>query len=473
MLRIRLAFVIAGSMAAGTLGLLAQTPATAPVTLTAAQLFDTNKIWDVHVTFSPEAQSALMPPPAPTLAEMGGARGVPGFVSPEGRRNGISGFRGIDFQYVHASLDFAGRTFPDVAVRLKGNGTFTPVAKFGKPSYKIDLNKYVKGQKLAGVSTINLHNNTVDTSWMNEVLAYRLYRDAGTPAPRTAYARVYVTVTGKQTREYAGLYSLAENVDEDFVEDRYKVNAGALFKPVTTALFHDLGKDWKAYNQIYDPKTEPTAADTARVTEFSSLVTSASDQTFAARFAEFVDVDAFAKHMAVVVWLGNPDSLLSQGQNFYLYLHPTTKKFVFIPWDQDHSFGQFAPWRSAESQQQLDILRPWSPGSFATPGQNRFIERVFALEAFKKPYLANLASLARTVAAPARLLSQIDELARVLQPVVAAEPMPARAESFKLAIGEATYPRFINTNVPLVPIKVFVRNRDASVRRQLQAAGVP
>jgi spore coat protein CotH len=27
------------------------------------------------------------------------------------------------------------------------------------------------------------------------------------------------------------------------------------------------------------------------------------------------------------------------GQNFYLYLHPVTNKFVIIPWDLDLSFG--------------------------------------------------------------------------------------------------------------------------------------
>ena len=54
---------------------------------------------------------------------------------------------------------------------------------------KIDLNEYVKGQKLAGITKLNLHSNVTDASWMNEVLSHRLYRDAGVPAPRTAYAR--------------------------------------------------------------------------------------------------------------------------------------------------------------------------------------------------------------------------------------------------------------------------------------------
>jgi spore coat protein H len=359
-----------------------------------------------------------------------------------------------------------------VAVRLKGNGTFSPVAKFGKPSFKIDLNKYVKGQKIAGVSTLNLHNNLTDASWMNEVLAYRLYRDAGTPAPRTAYARVYVTVPGSMARTYQGLYSLVENVDTNFTDEYYKTQGGAIFKPVTTTVFHDDGKNWSAYNQIYDPKTEVTPAETGRVMEFANLVTRATDQVFAARFAEFLDVDAFARHMAVLVWIANPDSVLSQGQNFYLFLHPTSKKFTFIPWDQDHSFGQFSPWRSPQSQQQLDIMHPWSPGSFPVDGQGRFLERVFAQESFRRPYLATLAELTRTLAQPERMSAQITTLTSLLSPIVAEEPVSARVDLFKQALGEQPFPRPINANVPLIPIRVFLKARHASVEAQLRKAGV-
>ena len=68
--------------------------------------------------------------------------------------------------------------FRDVAVRFKGNGTYLNARGTEKVPFKVDLNKYVKGQKLAGVETLNFHNNITDPGWMNEVLAYRLYRDA-------------------------------------------------------------------------------------------------------------------------------------------------------------------------------------------------------------------------------------------------------------------------------------------------------
>jgi len=112
---------------------------------------------------------------------------------------------GIEFKYVHVDLEFDGQVLKDVAVRYKGNGTFMQSRGSLKRSLKVDLNKYVKGQKLAGLSRLNFHNNVTDASWMNEVLSHRLFRDAGVPASRSAYARIFVTVPGKYDKEYFGL----------------------------------------------------------------------------------------------------------------------------------------------------------------------------------------------------------------------------------------------------------------------------
>src|SRR2546430_9931967 len=49
------------------------------------------------------------------------------------------------------------------------------------------------------------------------------------------------------------------------------------------------------------------------------------------------------------------DSILGPGQNYYAYLRPGTQKFQFIPWDLDHSFGQFGMMGSQEQRENLDI----------------------------------------------------------------------------------------------------------------------
>lgn len=122
---------------------------------------------------------------------------------PPGARNGLASAAGIEFVYVHADLEFQGQTIKDVGVRYKGNGTWMNQPG-NKHSMKVDINHFKHLQKFAGIAKLNLHNNIIDPSFMNEVLSHKLYRDAGVPAPRTAYARVYVTVGGGASMSISG-----------------------------------------------------------------------------------------------------------------------------------------------------------------------------------------------------------------------------------------------------------------------------
>ena len=377
--------------------------------------------------------STLTPPgfgPPPGAGGRGPGMNLQGA---EGKRNGLASAMGIEFKYVHADLEVEGHRFNDVAVRYKGNGTFMQSRGSLKRSLKLDLNKYVKGQKLAGLSRLNLHNNVTDASWMNEVLSHRLFRDAGVPAPRTAYARVYVTVPGKFDKKYFGLYSLVEDVDNNFVEERFATRKGALFKPVTPNPFTDLGDDWSNYKQTYDPKTDLTNKQKQRLIEFCKLVSHADDAEFAAKLGDYLDLDEFARFMAVTVWLSTMDSILGPGQNYYAYLRPGTQKFQFIPWDLDHSFGQFGMMGSQEQRENLDIHKPWR-------GANRFLERVFKADSFQNLYLAKLDEFNKSIFKPERFWQQVDELAAAIRPAVQEESEEKLARFDRVTAGEPVSP---------------------------------
>lgn len=360
-----------------------------------------------------------------------GNRG-PGMMlqGPEGKRNGLASAMGIDFTYVHADLEFEGRSFKNVGVRYKGNGTFLQSRGSLKRSLKVDLGKYDKHLRLGGVRVLNFHNCVTDASWMNEVLSYRLYRDAGLPAPRTAYARVYVTVPGKFDRKYFGLYSLVENVDKIFMERTFGTRHGAIFKPVTPALFSDLGPNWSKYRQTYDPKIPLSQDQIQRTIEFCRLVSNADDLQFAGHVAEYVDIPQFARFMGIMVWLSDIDGILGPGQNLYLYLHPKSQLFEFIAWDQDHSFGQFPMRGSQEQREQLSIDHPWT-------GENKFLERMFKVDAFKKAYLASLNELGQTLFRPGRFSNQVDELAAALRPAIREESDAMLTRFDRVVAGES------------------------------------
>lgn len=411
----------------------------------------------------------------------GGPGGTPGggfgprLLAAEGLRNGLSGASGMTFEYVHADLEFAGTRLTNVAVRYKGNGTFMGARMSDKKSLKVDLNEFAKDQKFAGVAKLNLHNNVTDASWMNEPLSYALYRAAGVPAPRTGYARVRVNAPGSHDNAYLGLYSLVENPDNHWAEANFATRKGAIFKPVTPTLFRYLGDDWKAYNQIYDPKTELTAKQRRRVMDFAKLLTEADDADFARRLPEFLDVDEFSRFMAVTVWLSTLDSILTLGQNYVVYLHPKTGQFQFVPWDLDHSFGNFFMQGSQEEREQLSIRKPWS-------GENRFFERVMGVPAVKESYLARLKEFQDSIFRPERIAQQVDDVARTIRDAVKDESPDKLANLDRVVAGEPVDTMFgggprgggrpggpggFRFGQPPKPIKGFVPARHASVSAQL------
>jgi spore coat protein H len=345
-------------------------------------------VWTARLSMSAEAWQAMQP----QYGAPGGGGFGDRFLGPPGGRNGVAARQGIEFDYVRATLRIDDWTFRDVAVRYKGNGSYLRASRAGsgKISLKIDLNKHVKGQKLAGLTTLNFQNNITDVSWMNEVLAYRLYRDAGALAPRTTYAQVYLDIEGQPERRYLGLYSISENVDENFFEERFGTRKGAILKPSTQDLFGDWGPDWAAYNQSYDPKTDLTDAQKQRIMALGRLV---SD---------------FARYFAVLVWLANHDSLLQNGQNFYTYLHPVTNRMHFIAWDQDFSFG------NSRNNSGLSIYRAWS-------GSNRFLARLYNVEAFRAKYLARMTEFSERLFLTERFAQQVREIGPAIRPSIALE----------------------------------------------------
>jgi spore coat protein CotH len=253
-----------------------------------------------------------------------------------------------------------------------------------------------------------------------------------------------------------------EDVGTAFAKEQLGGATGAILKPVTPNLFADLGNDWKAYNQTYDPKGTLSEAQKQRLIQFCKFSSKASDAEFAAKLADYIDIDNFSRYMAITAWLSDLDGILGPGQNFYLYLHPKTQKFMFIPWDQDQTFGQF-PRGTDEERETLSIQKPWR-------GQNPFLARAFKSESFKKAYLAALQEFNGSIFVPKRIEAQVDELATVVRGPIQ-EESPARVAGLNKAVAGEKVTINMGPGFPpgtqVKPIKAFVPARAKSVSEQL------
>jgi spore coat protein CotH len=194
------------------------------------------------------------------------------------------------------------------------------------------------------------------------------------------------------------------------------------------------------------------------VIELSRFASTASESDFAAKLGVSIELDNLARYMAITAWLSDLDGILGPGQNYYLYLHPKTEKFLFIPWDQDQPFGQF-PRGTQEQRENLSIDKPWT-------GENRFLARVYQSEAFKKAYLAQLKEFNKTIFEPGRIHRQVDELAAIIRAPIEEESPERLAEFDRAAAGQPLTivmgPGFQGGS-EVTPIKPFVEARTKAV----------
>ncbi len=430
----------------------------------ADELYGTTNVWSVHLKFTTEQWAALKPKRVPAVPNIMRPDGTVRLRNPKAQRSGVAGVLGFDFEWTSADLEFSGAIFTNVAVRFRGNGTYLGSLWGTKQSFKADLNKVVKGQELAGVRTLNFLNLIEDRSFMHDTLGYELFRTAGVPSPRTAYAWLTMTVSGQFERKPLGLYLMVENIDEDFAKARFGSKKAPVFKPVTPRLFEYLGDDWAAYATTYDLKTKATPAQTRRVIDFAKLLTSGDDAEFARRVGEYLDLEEVARYLAALVLVANYDSFLTYGQNYYMYLDRDTGKFGFMPWDMDQAWGSFPQFGTSVMRERASIWHPWV-------FSNRLLERLMQVEDFRGRYWESLDQLLKTAFVPEKLWARIDALAPCIRDAIAAE------SSFRLSL----FDQAISTNWlagprdggegpkrPVHQVKRFIVHRAESVRDQLE-----
>lgn len=121
-----------------------------------------------------------------------------------------------------------------------------------KPSFRIDFNRFVRRQRFLGLEALILDNLTQDSSMLRERLAMLVFQRRGIPAPRVSHARVYLGAE----REFAGVYGVVEEINEDFLQRHFSEDAGYLYEYhwLDAYWFGDVSSlDW--YARRFEPKT--------------------------------------------------------------------------------------------------------------------------------------------------------------------------------------------------------------------------
>ncbi len=229
-----------------------------------------------------------------------------------------------DFSYVSARLSVDGAVYEEVGLRVKGNNSRVSAQGNAVP-LKLDMNRFVKGQKLDGETKINLHNNANQGHAMSDYLSYAAFRAAGVAASRTGWADVWLN------DEKLGLYTLVEQVDEKMLARHYDEPSADLYKPEPAA-----GRLTYAGDSIEDyPQVGYEADNETDHATFLRLVQSLENEPVSS-WDEVIDVGSVLVYLAGNVALGNWDTYTAMGHNYYLF-EATKGRFVMLPWDMNLS----------------------------------------------------------------------------------------------------------------------------------------
>lgn len=225
------------------------------------------------------------------------------------------------FTYFPATVVVNGQERTNVGLRKKGLiGSLSTT----KPSLKIKFDAYEDGQELSSMSRLTLNNSRQDPSYMNTCLTYKVFRDAGYPAPRCSFA--HVTVNGTDL----GVYIHVDSIKKPYIRRHFASDEGNLYEG-TLSDFNT------TFRGTFEKKTHKEENDFSDI-DMAMAALSTGGATGLALVEGAFDIDRFLTFWTVEVLVAHWDGYNGNLNNFYLYVDPAINKFVFLPWGPDSAF---------------------------------------------------------------------------------------------------------------------------------------
>ena len=243
----------------------------------------------------------------------------------------------LENDYYPADLTWNGIRVTNVGVRSRGRGSRSPV----KPGLKINFARYSTQGQFLGLQALVLDNLLQDKSMIRERVAMAFLRRFGIPASRAAFAKVFVN------GQYAGLYTMIEEVDSVFAQRALGDANGALFEYRWLRPYYGeyLGDDLDLYRPLFEPRAREHDSVFDLYDPVRELFRAINDtaQSFRDAVGMRLDLAAMLRLVAADVLLAEADGVVSFTgmNNFYLHRHTTTQRHQFLPWDKDYALFQW------------------------------------------------------------------------------------------------------------------------------------
>jgi len=220
--------------------------------------------------------------------------------------------------YVRGNLQEGTQVFTNIGIHLKGMGSFQPLEQ--KPSFVLKFDKFEPSRNYHGLDRLMLNNSIQDQTYMAELLATGLFRDAGVPAAHVTHARV--RLNGRNL----GLYVAIEAMNKGFLKRNFHDSSGNLYEGYLRDINGRLDQDNGSETSQRDVRTLFAACQVPDLTERFQ------------RLNKLLDVDRFASFAAMEMLIAHWDGYTLHTNNYRFYHDPGSDKMVFIAHGLDAVF---------------------------------------------------------------------------------------------------------------------------------------
>lgn len=245
--------------------------------------------------------------------------------------------------WVPCTIEYNGIKWMKVGIRFKGNSSLSSTWRSGiyKLPLRLDFDEFeddypaIYDQRFYGFQKLSFSSGWRDDSLIREKVTADIFRDAGVPAPRTAFYRIYIDYGDGPI--YFGLYTMVEIPSKPMLETQFGGEGGNLYKPDGT------GATFAVYDEAsFDKETNEDEADFSDVRSlYDALHADRSDAAaWRAGLEAIFDVPGFIRWLAVNTVIQNWDTYGVMSHNYYLYNDPESGLLSWIPWDNNEALSE-------------------------------------------------------------------------------------------------------------------------------------
>ena len=220
--------------------------------------------------------------------------------------------------YVSGTVREGSRVLTNVAIRIKGMGSFRSIDE--KPSLAVKFDEFATNQQYRGLNKLMFNNSVQDRTYLAEMIATQMFRDAGVPAARNTHARL------KLNGRDLGLYVAIEAMNRQFLKQHFESSAGNLYEAYLLDVNARMEQD----------SGEPSDQSDVRALYAATLIAEPSSRW--RELNRVLDVDRFVSFIAMEMLTCHWDGYAIHTNNYRIYRDPKTDKFVFITHGIDWAF---------------------------------------------------------------------------------------------------------------------------------------